>query len=76
MSDSTPTGHATRQVDLGEFGRYDPDLSVLSETEREVYEAVVQGDYGAREFRREKGWSSPGTVSNLLRRARQKLDDT
>jgi len=52
-----------------------PDLSALSPTEREVYEAVERGDYGPREYQRERGWSSPGTVSNLLRRARTKLGE-
>jgi DNA-binding CsgD family transcriptional regulator len=51
-----------------------PDLSALTETEREVYVAVERGDYGAREFQRERGWSSPGTVSNILRRARAKVE--
>ena len=51
------------------------DLSQLSDAEREVYERVKCGKFGPREFQRKKGWSSPGTVSNLLRRAREKLGE-
>lgn len=49
-----------------------PDLSALTDAEREVYEAVEQGEYGPRGYARETE-RSPGTVSNLLRRARRKL---
>ncbi|WP_135363564.1 sigma factor-like helix-turn-helix DNA-binding protein [Halosimplex halophilum] len=52
---------------------YEEDLSALSEAEREVYEAVEQDGYGMREYAR-KTWRSPGTVGNLLRRARRRLD--
>ena len=51
------------------------DLSALSPTERKAYLAIERGDTGVREFQREHGYSSPGTVSNLLRRARGKLDE-
>ncbi|MBX0304744.1 RNA polymerase sigma factor [Haloarcula salinisoli] len=54
---------------------YEPDLSALTEAEREVYEAVGMGQYGPREYARETG-RSPGTVGNLLRRAREKLEVT
>jgi DNA-directed RNA polymerase specialized sigma24 family protein len=54
---------------------YEPDLSVLTDAEREVYEAVDMGQYGPRQYARETG-RSPGTVSNLLRRAREKLEVT
>ena len=49
-------------------------LSDLTQAEREVYEAVERGGRGAREYARETG-RSPGTISNLLRRAREKLDE-
>ncbi|QLH79507.1 helix-turn-helix domain-containing protein [Halosimplex rubrum] len=52
---------------------YEEDLSPLSEAEREVYEAVEQDGYGMREYARKTG-RSPGTVGNLLRRARRRLD--
>jgi DNA-directed RNA polymerase specialized sigma24 family protein len=55
------------------LGDYEADLSVLSEAEREAYEAVVLGDTGAREFARDTD-RAPGTVGNLLRRARRRLD--
>lgn len=51
------------------------DLSALSPTERKAYLAVEEGDSGVREFQREQEWSSPGTVSNVLRRARRKLGE-
>ena len=52
---------------------YEEDLSVLSDAQREVYEAVEQDGYGVREYARKTGRSS-GTVGNLLRRARRRLD--
>jgi len=52
---------------------YEEDLSVLSEAQREVYEAVEQDGYGMREYARKTGRSA-GTVGNLLRRARRRLD--
>ena len=61
-----------QQVQLTAFEG--PSLSDLTQAEREVYEAVENGEYGAREYARETG-RSPGTISNLLRRAREKLDD-
>ena len=62
------------QVSLQTFqGDDEPDLSKLSAAEREAFETVVQGDMGGREFARatDRSW---GTVSNLLMRAREKLD--
>ena len=59
------------QLQLDEF---EPDLSVLSEAERDAYEAIRLGDLGPREFQRDRGYSSPGTVSNLLARAERKID--
>ena len=52
---------------------YEPDLSPLTDAEREVYEAVGMGQYGPREYARETN-RSPGTVGNLLRRAREKIE--
>jgi len=47
-------------------------LTELTEAERDAYVAVERGDYGVREFARETE-RSPGTVGNLLRRARAKM---
>jgi DNA-directed RNA polymerase specialized sigma24 family protein len=58
----------TFQSSLFEF---EPDLAGLSDAEREVYEAIEQDGYGVREYAR-KTDQSPGTVGNLLRRARRK----
>ncbi len=52
---------------------YEPDLSPLTDAEREVYEAVGMGQYGPREYARRTG-RSPGTVGNLLARAREKME--
>ena len=51
---------------------YEVDLSELSETEREVFQAVEQDSYGVREYARKTG-RSPGTIGNLLSRARRKI---
>lgn len=45
----------------------------LTDEERAIYEAVELGETGLREYARRKGWSSSGTASNLLRRAREKV---
>jgi DNA-directed RNA polymerase specialized sigma24 family protein len=50
------------------------DLSALSDGERNVYEAVEIEGYGPRELARKTG-RSPGTIGNLLRRARRKLEE-
>ena len=50
---------------------YEEDLSPLSDAEQEVYEAIEQDGFGVREYARKTG-RAPGTVGNLLRRARRK----
>jgi len=57
------------QANLFEF---EEDLSGLSEAQREVYQAIEQDGYGVREYARKTG-RAPGTVGNLLRRARNQL---
>ncbi|NLV05289.1 sigma-70 family RNA polymerase sigma factor [Haloarcula rubripromontorii] len=54
---------------------YEPDLSPLTDAEREVFKAVGMGQYGRREYAR-KTDRAPGTVGNLLRRAREKIEVT
>lgn len=49
------------------------DLDELTDAEREVYEATVDGDHDVREYARKTN-RVPGTVGNLLRRARDKLE--
>jgi len=44
----------------------------LTDAERRAYEAVEHGEYGVREFARATD-RAPGTVGNLLRRARAKI---
>ena len=46
----------------------------LTETERDAYVAIRIMGEGVREFQRDEGYSSPGTVSNLLARAERKID--
>ena len=55
------------------LGDYEPDLSELTKSERQAYEACVIGDMGVREYARFTD-RKPGTVGNLLRRARRRLD--
>lgn len=47
----------------------------LTTAEMGIYLAVEIYDEGVREYQRRRGWSSPGTASNLLRRAREKLPE-
>jgi hypothetical protein len=47
----------------------------LTVTEMGIYLAVEIYGEGVREYQRRRGWSSPGTASNLLRRARRKLPE-
>lgn len=61
----------TPQSTLSDFG---PDLSDLTEAEYEVYMAVENCGYGPREYASETN-RSPGTVGNLLRRARDRLGE-
>jgi len=58
------------QAQLDEYDR--PPLHVLSEAERDAYEAIEIGPHNGREYARrtDRSW---GTVSNLLMRAREKL---
>ena len=46
----------------------------LTKAERELFAAVEEGDYGMREYARETG-RSPGTIGNLLDRARRKKNE-
>lgn len=50
------------------------DLSDLTEAEREVYIAVEREGVPVRQLARETD-RRPGTVGNLLKRARLRLDD-
>lgn len=69
-----------RQATLHEFERpevalqaaVEPDLSALTPAEKEVYQAVHREGYGVREYARKTG-RVPGTVGNLLGRARRKV---
>jgi DNA-directed RNA polymerase specialized sigma24 family protein len=53
---------------------FEANLAALSDAQREVFEAVEQDGYGVREYARKTG-RSPGTVGNLLRRARRRIDE-
>lgn len=61
------------QLDLTDFER-DEDLSILTDAEREVYTAVEHDGVGVRQLARCTN-RRPGTVGNLLKRARLRLDD-
>lgn len=60
----------TPQATLGEFGT--DELAPLTEAETDAWTAVEEGEKGVREYARETD-RSPGTVGNLLARARQKV---
>lgn len=64
----------TPQASLFEYEQDEPDLSTLTDAEREVFQAVDRGQFGVREYARETD-RRPGTVGNLLARAREKIDD-
>ena len=51
-----------------------PDLSELTEAEREAYVACRENGTGVREFAR-KTERRPGTIGNLLARAEAKLKE-
>jgi DNA-directed RNA polymerase specialized sigma24 family protein len=61
------------QQSLFDYERDERDLSGLTDAEREVFKAVERGEYGVREYARTTG-RQPGTVGNLLARARKKID--
>lgn len=56
------------------WSQFSTDLQRLSPAQRRVYLACVEGEYGVREYARETG-RSPGTVGNLLGRARDRLGE-
>jgi DNA-binding CsgD family transcriptional regulator len=65
----SPVSPAEWMVGMGYHRqRHEP----LTDAEAEVYEACVRGDSGVREYARGTD-RSPGTVGNLLRRARDKV---
>ncbi|WP_135667224.1 RNA polymerase sigma factor [Halorhabdus rudnickae] len=54
------------------LSHYEEDLSALTSAEQDAYEAVEIEGYGVREYARKTG-RKPGTVGNLLSRARRKI---
>lgn len=50
------------------------DYALLTDAEREAHRAVDELGFGVREYARHTD-RSPGTVGNLLRSAREKLDE-
>lgn len=64
----------TPQLSLDDFEAEsdDQDLSVLTDAERSAYETCVLDGHGVREYAR-KTERKPGTIGNLLRRARRRL---
>ena len=59
------------QTSLGAFTR--PGFRDLTDAEADAYLNVDEGGHGMREYARQTD-RSPGTVGNLLLRARRKLD--
>lgn len=62
---------SSKQASLVDFG---PDLSVLTDAEREAYITCRENGVGVREYARRTD-RRPGTVGNLLRRAEDKLEE-
>ena len=62
---------SSEQATLVDFG---PNLSELTEAEREAYLACRENDVGVREFVR-RTERRPGTIGNLLARAEAKLEE-
>ncbi|AHG00334.1 RNA polymerase subunit sigma-24 [Halostagnicola larsenii XH-48] len=58
------------QATLGDF---EPDLSALTDAEREAFRAVRIDGTGVREYSRQTN-RQPGTIGNLLARAETKLE--
>ena len=65
----------TIEMSLAEFDSDQPDLSALTDAEREIVEAVLLGDSGVRKFAEKQGWSSPGTASKLIARACERVPE-
>ena len=61
---------SSEQASLVDFG---PDLSPLTDAEREAYVACRENDVGVREFARRTD-RRPGTIGNLLSRAEARLE--
>ena len=72
MHETTRTGDSARTTSEESLTDKYPVLAILSDAEREAYEAVDLGTTGVREFARQTD-RKPGTVSTLLRRARRKV---
>lgn len=66
-------GRPIRICDLDAADPAERRYPYLTEKQREAYLACELGNKGVREFQREQGYSSPGTVSNRLRVAREKV---
>ncbi|MFC7212889.1 RNA polymerase subunit sigma-24 [Saliphagus sp. GCM10025334] len=62
---------SSEQARLVDFG---PDLSPLTEAEREAYVACREIGVGLREFARRTD-RRPGTIGNLLGRAEDRLEE-
>jgi DNA-directed RNA polymerase specialized sigma24 family protein len=73
MSETNRAGYNARTENEVPPADKRPALDELTEAEREAFETVEMGDIGPREFARETD-RSPGTVSNLLRQARLKVE--
>ena len=66
-------GRPIRICDIDEADEAEQRYWYLTDLQREAYLNCDLGDMGVREYQREKGYSSPGTVSNRLKVAREKV---
>ncbi|WP_256402443.1 SWIM zinc finger family protein [Halorubrum salinum] len=68
-------GRAIQICDLDAVDPAERRYPYLTEKQRDAYLRCDLGDMGVREYQRKQGYSSPGTVSNRLRKAREKVHE-
>lgn len=66
-------GRTIRICDLDAVDPAERRYPYLTDKQRDAYLKCDLGDTGVREYQREQDYSSPGTVSNRLRVAREKV---
>ncbi|WP_199242191.1 hypothetical protein [Halorubrum sp. SD626R] len=66
-------GREVRICDLDAVDPAERRYPYLTDKQRDAYLRCDLGDMGVREYQRKQGYSSPGTVSNRLRKAREKV---
>lgn len=68
-------GRVIRLCDLDDADDAEQRYWYLTDLQREAFLKCDLGEMGVREYQRSKGYSSPGTVSNRLNVAREKVHE-